>query len=239
MTPRRTALARLLYAAVLIFAAALLLFAPPRFEFGLFELAQGGEPDARLEMLKSNSAKIRIAAASKDKAALLAAAAEISNIAQGGESADIKAALGVLQKSSIFLLSGRDREALMRGEFGQIRARAENKILSPYSNSLFKISKDPFFLLDSYAKGLTAQSGGWQARDGFLFKEEGENFYAALIFNSQKLSDAELKQTLKKLDLIKEKSAKNGIQIYISGARVHSLRASEKSKNEINILSAI
>ena len=240
MTPRRTALARLLYAAVLILATAFLFLAPIRFEFGLFELAQGGEPDARLEMLKSNSAKIRIAAASKDKAALLAVASEISNIiSQGGASSDIKSTLGVLQKSSIFLLSEQDRAALMRGEFGQIRSRAENKILSPYSNSLFKISKDPFFLLDGYAKSLTEQGGGWQARDGFLFKQEGGNFYAALMFNSQKLSDAGLKIALEKLDLIKEKSAKSGVQIYISGARIHSLHASEKSKKEINILSAI
>ncbi|MBR4597630.1 MAG: hypothetical protein IKO42_04455, partial [Opitutales bacterium] len=239
-TQNRIIFQRILYAALLAFALGAAALSPFKFESGIFEMAEGGGADARIETLKKNSSKIRIAISGESQSAVFEAAEKAAEIL-GAEKNDgeIKPTLGVLAAHSNFLLSPADRELLKNGEFEKIRERAKDKILSPYSSSLFKISKDPFFLLDEYAKSLLGGADGWRAHGGFLARQSGENFCAALIFDSQSLSDAQLEALLAKLRAAKENFAKNGVSMFASGARIHSLHAAKKSKSEINMLSAI
>lgn len=233
----KDAIFRFIYAAVFALSALFLLCAPIDFEYGIFELASGKNKSAELDFIKNNSSKIRIVLASENRETLETAkekAAKILGI-ERDNSEKLNAAKTLLLEHSNYILSPESATIIESGGGEKILSEAKRKILSPYRASIFKVSKDPFFLLEEYVKSLLEYGGGWKMSDGFLEKEEGGKFYAAAILNTLNLTDAELESKIENLENLKNKD----LEVYKSGARIHSLKASKKSKSEINFLSAV
>lgn len=233
----KDAIFRFIYAAVFALSALFLLCAPIDFEYGIFELASGKNKSAELDFIKNNSSKIRIVLASENRETLETAKEEAAKIlgVETDNSEKLNAAKTLLLEHSNYILSPEGAAIIESGGGEKIFSEAKSKILSPYRASIFKISKDPFFLLEEYVKSLLEYGGGWKMSDGFLEKEEGGKFYAAAILNTLNLTDAELESKIKNLENLKNKD----LEVYKSGARIHSLKASKKSKSEINFLSAV
>lgn len=232
----KTSIIRFLYLAILALSIVWVLCAPFNFEYGIFELADGKNKSAELALIKNNSSKIRIVLESKNRKELQIVAQNIAKIFDVKTNNDkINATKALLLEHSNYLLSQENISILESGNAKKICIEAKDKILSPYNTSLFKVSKDPFFLLDNYAKNLIKYAGDWKMSEGFLEKEKDGIFYLALILNTQNFDDTKLKNCL----LSVEKQRNEFVNIYISGARVHSLSASEKSKGEINLLSGL
>lgn len=233
----KDAIFRFIYAAVFALSALFLLCAPIDFEYRIFELASGKNKSAELDFIKNNSSKIRIVLASENRETLEAAkekAAKILGI-ERDNSEKLNAAKTLLLEHSNYILSPESAAIIESGGGEKIFSEAKSKILSPYRASIFKVSKDPFFLLEEYVKSLLEYGGGWKMSDGFLEKEECGKFYAAAILNTLNLTDAELESKIENLENLKNKD----LEVYKSGARIHSLKASKKSKSEINFLSTI
>lgn len=233
----KDAIFRFIYAAVFALSALFLLCVPIDFEYGIFELASGKNKSAELDFIKNNSSKIRIVLASENCETLEAAKEKAAKIleVERDNSEKLNAAKTLLLEHSSYILSPESAAIIESGGEEKIFSEAKSKILSPYRASIFKVSKDPFFLLEEYVKSLLEYGGGWKMSDGFLEKEEGGKFYAAAILNTLNLTDAELESKIKNLENLKNKD----LEVYKSGARIHSLKASKKSKSEINFLSAI
>lgn len=233
----KDAIFRFIYAAIFALSALFLLCAPIDFEYGIFELASGKNKSAELDFIKNNSSKIRIVLASENRETLEAAkekAAKILGI-ERDNSEKLNAAKTLLLEHSNYILSPESAAIIESGGGEKILNEAKSKILSPYRASIFKVSKDPFFLLEEYVKSLLEYGGGWKMSDGFLEKEECGKFYAAAILNTLNLTDAELESKIENLENLKNKD----LEVYKSGARIHTLKASKKSKSEINFLSAV
>lgn len=232
----KNAIFRFIYVAVFAIAAVFLLCTPLDFEYGIFELASGKNKSAELGFIKNNSSKIRIVLASPSREALEAASEKAAKILglETDNSEKLNATKTLLLKHSNYILSPESAAVLGSGGGEKIFDSAKSKILSPYRASFFRVSKDPFFLLEEYVKSLLEYGGGWKMSDGFLKREENGKFYAAAILNTLNLSDSELEGKIQKLEKLKSKD----LEVYKSGARIHSLKASKKSKSEINFLSA-
>ena len=233
----KDAIFRFIYAAVFALSALFLLCAPIDFEYGIFELASGKNKSAELDFIKNNSSKIRIVLASENRETLEAAKEKAAKIlgVERDNSEKLNAAKTLLLEHSNYILSPESATIIESGGGEKILSEAKRKILSPYRASIFKVSKDPFFLLEEYVKSLLEYGGGWEMSDDFLEKEEGGKFYAAAILNTLNLTDAELESKIENLGNLKNKD----LEVYKSGARIHSLKASKKSKSEINFLSAV
>lgn len=233
----KDAIFRFIYAAVFALSALFLLCAPIDFEYGIFELASGKNKSAELDFIKNNSSKIRIVLASENRETLEAAKEKAAKIlgVERDNSEKLNAAKTLLLEHSNYILSPESAAIIESGGGEKILSEAKSKILSPYRASIFKVSKDPFFLLEEYVKSLLEYDSGWKMSDGFLEKEECGKFYAAAILNTLNLTDAELESKIENLENLKNKD----LEVYKSGARIHSLKASKKSKSEINFLSAV
>lgn len=233
----KDAIFRFIYAAVFALSALFLLCAPIDFEYGIFELASGKNKSAELDFIKNNSSKIRIVLASENRKTLEAAKEKAAKIlgVERDNSEKLNAAKTLLLEHSSYILSPESAAIIESGGGEKIFSEAKSKILSPYRASLFKVSKDPFFLLEEYVKSLLEYGSGWKMSDDFLEKEECGKFYAAAILNTLNLTDAELESKIENLENLKNKD----LEVYKSGARIHSLKASKKSKSEINFLSAV
>ncbi len=214
---------------------------PFNFEYGIFELANGKNSTAEISTLKKNSSKIRVVLLSSEQAKLKDASAQIAKILdiQNDNSAKLKATKNLLLEHSNYLLSSQDISLLEDNKSQKIYNKAKERILNPYSASLFKISKDPFLFLNNYVKELLEYGNGWKLSDGFLSKKINDKLCYATIFNSENLSDAELENRLLQIEKIKSQYQKENVDIHLSGARLHSLKAAKKSKDEINILSIV
>lgn len=233
----KDAIFRFIYAAVFALSALFLLCSHIDFEYGIFELASGKNKSAELDFIKNNSSKIRIVLASENRETLETAKEKAAKIlgVERDNSEKLNAAKTLLLEHSSYILSPESAAIIESGGGEKILSEAKRKILSPYRASIFKVSKDPFFLLEEYVKSLLEYGGGWKMSDGFLEKEEGGKFYAAAILNTLNLTDAELESKIENLENLKSKD----LEVYKSGARIHSLKASKKSKSEINFLSAV
>ena len=237
---KATFIQKLLYIVAFISAIIYVCVVPFDFEYGIFELASGKDSTSEIQTLKNNSSKIRIVLESNNTVELNNVATQIAKILdlKTDNSSKLIATKKVLLEHSNYLLSKADIKLLESNKESSIYETAKNKILSPYCTSLFKISKDPFFLLNNYVNSLLQYGDGWKMTNGFLSKS-GKTMLLATIYNSQNLSDFELENKIAKIEEIKKTAKDKGVYVYISGARLHSLKIAKKSQLEINILSIV
>ena len=123
----------------------------------------------------------------------------------------ISSALKALEPYARGFLSPATRDQLERGEYAAVRDAAAARLFAPMPPVL-PPDKDPFLLFTDYVLEMSAPKGGWVAVNAELSPGEALAVLAAV---------------------------KGADDVRCAGAPFHTAVASERSKREINILSAI
>lgn len=129
------------------------------------------------------------------------------------------------------LLSPQTSLKLEKHQYNEVVNEALMRLYDPFGIMLLPINKDPFLLFSDYAGSL-----GGGSLETVEFNEKFYKIIPLEIKNDNALSPETLNGKIKKLVRVQQEFSKDGAQIYLTGAPVHSYFASSKSMAEINII---
>ena len=159
------------------------------------------------------------------------------------ETGSITNTLAALAPRSGGLLTEETRALLLAGEYGAVATNAATALTSGLLAPLVSVKEDPFLLATDYLTHFQARDNhGWSLRDGDPVREQDGRCYRLLVFDGLKTSDSAFI-----CDVLKRVRAFNAVaqerdplvRAHVSGAPFHAALATERSKREINILSAV
>ena len=190
--------------------------------------------------------QLRILLEGADLASLDAPAAEFKEYMAShvrAETGSITNTLAALAPRSGGLLTEETRALLLAGEYGAVATNAATALTSGLLAPLVSVKDDPFLLATDYLTHFQARDNhGWSLRDGDPVREQDGRCYRLLVFDGLKTSDSAFI-----CDVLKRVRAFNAVaqerdppvRAHVSGAPFHAALATERSKREINILSAV
>ncbi len=190
--------------------------------------------------------QLRILLEGADFASLDAPAAEFKEYMAShvrAETGSITNTLAALAPRSGGLLTEETRALLLAGEYGAVATNAATALTSGLLAPLVSVKEDPFLLATDYLTHFQARDNhGWSLRDGDPVREQDGRCYRLLVFDGLKTSDSAFI-----CDVLKRVRAFNAVaqerdppvRAHVSGAPFHAALATERSKREINILSAV
>ena len=167
--------------------------------------------------------------------------------------------LAALVPRSGGLLTEETRALLQAGEYGTVATNAATALFSGLLAPVVSVKEDPYLLATDYLTHLQSRDDrGWSIRDGDPVREQDGRCYRLLVFDGFKTSDSaficeviERVRTWGAAVPAAQGRDKRGtpasvaqerdppVKVYLSGAPFHAALATERSKREINILSAV
>ena len=210
--------------------------------------------------------QLRILLEGPDLASLDAPAAEFKAYMGSHTQTDtgsITNTLTTLAPRSGGLLTEETRALLVAGEYGTVATNAATALFSGLLAPAVSVKVDPYLLATDYLTHLQSRDDrGWSIRDGDPVREQDGRCYRLLVFDGFKTSDsAFICEVLKRVRAFNGRNGATGttgilpventgttgvspvvghdVQAYVSGAPFHAALATERSKREINILSAM
>ena len=206
--------------------------------------------------------QLRILLEGPDQASLDAPAAEFKAYMGSHvrtEVGSITNTLAALAPRSGGLLSEETRALLLAGEYGTVATNAATALISGLLAPLVSVKEDPYLLATDYLTHFQARDNhGWSIRDGDPVREQDGRCYRLLVFDGFKTSDSSfICDVIERVrtwgaavpaaqDRDKRASPASvaqerdpPVKAYVSGAPFHAALATERSKREINILSAV
>ncbi len=175
------------------------------------------------------------------------------------ETGSITNTLATLAPHSGGLLTEETRTLLVAGEYGTVATNAATALFSGLLAPVVSVKVDPYLLATDYLTHLQSRGDrGWSIRDGDPVREQDGRCYRLLVFDGFKTSDSSfICDVLKRVrtwgaavpaaqDSDKRDTPASvaqerdpPVKAYVSGAPFHAALATERSKREINILSAV
>ena len=159
------------------------------------------------------------------------------------ESASIINTLAALAPRSGGLLTEETRALLQAGEYGTVATNAATALFSGLLAPVVSVKEDPYLLATDYLTHLQSREDrGWSIRDGDPVREQDGRCYRLLVFDGFKTSDsAFICDVIERVREFNEVARQRDppVKAYVSGAPLHAALATERSKREINILSAV
>lgn len=149
------------------------------------------------------------------------------------QSADLKKTLNFYKKYKNNLLSYNDYKLMQSGNFEGITQQAVDNLYNPFGFSLLPEEEDPFLLFTDYITSLG---------NGGVVNSVNGKFYEIINLKVEKnlaLSPSLMNKEVKKLIDMQTSMSNELVNIYLTGAPVHSYYASARSMNEINIICII
>ncbi len=149
------------------------------------------------------------------------------------QSADFVKTLDFYKKYKNNLLAYKDYKTMKSGDFETITRQAVDNLYNPFSFSLLPEEEDPFLLFTDYITSLG---------NGGIVNSINGKFYEIINLKVEKelaLSPSLMNKEVKNLIDLKEKQSNELVNVYLTGAPVHSYYASARSMNEINIICII
>lgn len=135
------------------------------------------------------------------------------------------------QKHYKTLLSNKTSMKLERHNYDEVVNEAFGRLYDPFGFMLLPLNQDPFMLFTDYIQSLG---------DGDLnYINYNDKYYKILtlkVKNDTALSPDILNKKVKNLVDLQTNLSNDDVQIYLTGAPVHSYYASSKSMKEINII---
>ena len=200
--------------------------------------------------------QLRILLEGPDLASLDAPAAEFKDYVgphARTENVSVTNTLAALAPRSGGLLTEETRALLLAGEYGTVATNAATALVSGFLSPLVSVKEDPYLLATDYLTHLQARDDrGWSIRDGDPVCERDGRCYRLLVFDGFKTSDSaficEVVERVRAFNTVAQQrdlpaSVAQGrdppVRAYVSGAPFHAALATERSKREINILSAV
>ncbi len=159
------------------------------------------------------------------------------------ESGSLRETLAALAPCSGGLMTDGTRAQLQAGKFDEVAQASATALVSGFLTPLVSVKQDPYLLATDYLTHLqTRDDHGWSLRDGDPVREQEGHCYRLLVFDGFKTSDsAFICDVLKRVQAFNADAQGRGLPVkaYVSGAPFHAAVATERSKLEINILSAV
>ena len=165
------------------------------------------------------------------------------------EEASVTNTLAALAPRSGGLLTEETRALLLAGEYGTVATNAATALVSGFLSPLVSVREDPYLLATDYLTHLQSRDDrGWSIHDGDPVREQDGRCYRLLVFDGFKTSDSaficdviERVRTWGAAVPAAQGRDKRDppVKAYVSGAPFHAALATERSKREINILSAV
>lgn len=239
--------ARAFYFAVLAAAALLFFLRPPQVQtdlLGLFGRAGTPVEEALLALSRTNASRFRVLIESDDFADAARAAErleqdlprEFFRSRAGRVSPEAASELIEFYTShGSGLLCGEDRAALSEGRFSEVSERALDSWFSPVSSGV-PARRDPFGLLARFLAELPFSQYGFSLEDGYLTaRADGKVF----IFVSPELNDGLGISALSEAEEKILAADYPNVRLHVSGVPVHTASAAQRSRTELNVLSAV
>ena len=171
----------------------------------------------------------------------------------------LRKTLAALAPRSGGLLTEETRTLLLAGEYGTVATNAATALFSGLLAPVVSVKEDPYLLATDYLTHLQSRDDrGWSIRDGDPVREQDGRCYRLLVFDGFKTSDSAFicdviervrtwgaavpaAQDSDKRDTPASVAQERDppVKAYVSGAPFHAALATERSKREINILSAV
>lgn len=148
---------------------------------------------------------------------------------------NISEILGDYEKYHNNLLSGESRRLLINKQYDIVEEKGLEALYNPIMPPIGSIEDDPFLLLTDFIMQFSDN------REISNFTPIGVNgkYYSLILLNVDStisLSPTVLNDEVKKLVDIQHEFTKKGVEIYLTGAPVHSYYASTHSMFEINLI---
>ena len=166
----------------------------------------------------------------------------------------LRATLTTLAPRSGGLLTDETRALLQAGRFDEVARASATTLTSGFMAPLVSVKQDPYLLATDYLTHLqTRDDRGWSIHDGDPVCEKDGRCYRLLVFDGFTTSDnAFICDMLARVRDFNAAAQKRGppaggsgvsplcpVRAYVSGAPFHTALAMERSKKEINVLSAV
>ncbi len=149
------------------------------------------------------------------------------------QSADFARTLEFYKKYKNNLLSYKDYKTMNSGNYEAITQQAVDNLYNPFGFSLLPEEEDPFLLFTDYITSLG--SGG-------IMNSVNGKFYEIINLKVEKelaLSPSVMNKEVKKLIDLQKSQSNELVNIYLTGAPIHSYYASARSMAETNIICII
>ncbi len=148
---------------------------------------------------------------------------------------NISEILGDYEKYHNNLLSGESRRLLINKQYDIVEEKGLEALYNPIMPPIGSIEDDPFLLLTDFIMQFSDN------REISNFTPIGVNgkYYSLILLNVDStisLSPTVLNDEVKKLVDIQHEFTKKGVEVYLTGAPVHSYYASTHSMFEINLI---
>ncbi len=166
----------------------------------------------------------------------------------------LRATLTTLAPRSGGLLTDETRALLQAGRFDEVARASATTLTSGFMAPLVSVKQDPYLLATDYLTHLqTRDDRGWSIHDGDPLCEKDRRCYRLLVFDGFTTTDnAFICDVLARVREFNAAAQKRGppaggsgvsplcpVRAYVSGAPFHTALAMERSKKEINVLSAV
>ena len=170
------------------------------------------------------------------------------------ETGALRKTLAALAPRSGGLLTDETRALLQAGRFDEVARASATTLTSGFMSPLVSVKQDPYLLATDYLTHLqTRDDRGWSIHDGDPVCEKDGRCYRLLVFDGFTTSDnAFICDMLARVREFNAAAQKRGppaggsgvsplcpVRAYVSGAPFHTALAMERSKREINVLSAV
>lgn len=129
------------------------------------------------------------------------------------------------------LLSQHTALLLENREYNEVMAESFVRLYDPFGFMLMPLNQDPFMLFTDYVK-----SFGEGEPDSVIYNDKYYKILSLEVKNDTALSPELLNGEIKTLTRLQSQLSKDGTEVYLTGAPVHSYYASSKSMREINII---
>ena len=227
---------RVVFLAAVAAAAAFLPFAVRRgVETDLLALAGIGRGHGLREASDAMSGTSAVLFEGKDAEAVWKSAAAAVSEFGGLFYHDIHEVMRSIGEHGAGLLSDDTRRLLESGSYDEVMQASLSRLFGPVP-PMVSVKLDPFLLCSDYFESLwSTQTHGWSQRDGYFHKRVGDTEYAVVVLQADRVSQSRLCELKRE----GEGPAKGGVKMWCAGPAFHTAVATENSKREINILSAV
>ena len=150
------------------------------------------------------------------------------------QNADLREVLNTYKFYSANLLSLKTARQIKNYDYELVKMEAMERLYSPMGINLLPIEEDPFLLFSDYLQSLgTAENTDITELDGYFYETVRLSLKDDIAL-SPSLLNKEMKEVVSAKQKIENKNP--DIQIYLTGAPVHTYYASSKSMVEINLI---
>ena len=149
--------------------------------------------------------------------------------------ADIVGIITDYEKYHNNLLSAKTYNLLKNKQYEKVEQNSLEALYNPIMQPIGSIEEDPFLLLTDFVMNL---SGNGSISDFTPFEYNGKYYSLVMLTvnNDLALSPTVLNDEIKTLVEVQKELSKDGTEIYLTGAPVHSYYASSRSMFEINLI---